>query len=322
MNQPKPQHLHRSQVKKLKSNSAIEEENIMDAENTVEISALTTDEAILIGLTRLAATRDEVKIEILDEGSRGFLGLGTKMAMVRITRIDTEKEKIVSSRTDIGESLINTESPQVQTEIVEIAENDAEIVDEEQEIDKSEQENIKIDQTPSLEVQQVAKTISQKDVDLRKQKVEDAVNETAEQLLSSLSLAFSMEWREEEDRPTLWISFYGSDADSIVGPHAQTLNSVQYLFRTLVHRQVPGNYNLVVDADGYRQRRRRSLVNLARKNAEQAVQSGRTIRLRSMPAHERRIIHILLRDDERVTTRSVGTGRNRAITIIPNTPSE
>ena len=154
------------------------------------------------------------------------------------------------------------------------------------------------------------------------QSVEQAASIIADNLLSSLSVSLAYDWQEDEDRPTLWISIRGTDADAIVGPRAQTLNSVQYLFRTLVHRQVAGNYDLVVDADGYRMRRRRSLEKIAQTNAEKAVQSGQTVRLRSMPAHERRIIHMVLRDDPRVETRSVGSGRDRAITIIPTTSSE
>ena len=135
-------------------------------------------------------------------------------------------------------------------------------------------------------------------------------------------MKLATEWRSEEDRPTLCISINGADANAIVGPRAQTLNSVQYLFRTLVHRQVSGSYDLVVDADGYRMRRRRSLESIARRNADKAVQESQTVRLRSMPAHERRIIHMILREDNRVRTRSVGTGRDRAITIIPNSVSD
>jgi spoIIIJ-associated protein len=78
-----------------------------------------------------------------------------------------------------------------------------------------------------------------------------------------------------------------------------------------------GDYNLVVDADAYRKRRRRSLEDLAKRQAKKAIETGKTVRMRSMPAHERRIVHITLRRDDRVTTESVGRGRSRSVTIIP-----
>ena len=283
----------------------------MDAEESVEITAL------LIGLTRLAVTRDEVTIEILDEGSRGFLGLGTRMARVRLTRKDPELVSSTSAISNMTEGDTQSEEPTV-TEYV-----DKDLA----EMDSSPSEVS--DPVPAVvnekEEQPQLSTLvadSQADMTLLYQKVEEAALATAEHLLGSLSVNLSTEWRNEEYRPTLWISIRGTDADSIVGPRAQTLNAVQYLFRTLVHRQVAGNFDLVVDAAGYRMRRRRSLENMAHKNAQQAIQSGQTVRLRSMPAHERRIIHMILREDDRVVTRSVGSGRDRAITIIPNAISD
>jgi spoIIIJ-associated protein len=117
----------------------------------------------------------------------------------------------------------------------------------------------------------------------------------------------------------MWISLDGRDASSLVGPRARNLHSIQYLFRALIYHQLDGDYNVVVDADGYRRRRQRSLESMAKKRADRAVELGKTMRLRPMPAHERRIVHIALRQDDRVTTESVGRGRDRAVTIIPQT---
>jgi spoIIIJ-associated protein len=85
----------------------------------------------------------------------------------------------------------------------------------------------------------------------------------------------------------------------------------------VIYSKVSGQYNVVVDADGYRTRRRRNLESLAKSKADRAVELGRTVRLRAMPAYERRIVHMALRGDARVTTESVGKGRDRAVTIIP-----
>lgn len=147
--------------------------------------------------------------------------------------------------------------------------------------------------------------------------IEAVARDIVEHLLPGLSLAVSITWVDEE-RPTLWVSITGRDADSLVGPRARNLHSLQYLFRALIYQQADGNYNVVVDADGYRRRRRQSLESLAQKKADQAVEQGQVIQLRAMPAHERRIVHILLKEDDRVSTESTGKGRDRAITIVPN----
>jgi spoIIIJ-associated protein len=147
--------------------------------------------------------------------------------------------------------------------------------------------------------------------------VEKTALEVAGNLFAGFNIQYSVSW-EQEDRPALWISLRGKDADVMVGPRAQTLDSIQYLFRTLLHRMMEGDYNVVLDADGYRKRRQRSLESLARKMVDKAIKSGRTVRMKPMPAHERRLIHMLLRKDKRVKTESTGRGRDRAITIIPS----
>lgn len=146
--------------------------------------------------------------------------------------------------------------------------------------------------------------------------VEKTALEVAENLFAGFNIQCAVSW-EQEDRPALWISLRGKDADVMVGPRAQTLDSVQYLFRTLLHRMTEGDYNVVLDAGGYRKRRQRSLESLARKMADQAVKSGRIVRMKPMPAHERRVIHMVLRKDKRVKTESAGKGHERAITIMP-----
>ncbi len=140
-------------------------------------------------------------------------------------------------------------------------------------------------------------------------------------MLPGLDIQATVEW-VDEDRPTLWISLAGHDADALVGPRARNLHSLQYLIRALLYHQSDGSYNVVVDADGYRKRQRRSLETAARAKADQAVAEGRTVRLRPMPPQERRIVHIDLSEDDRVTTESVGKGRDRAVTIVPRSTSE
>jgi len=291
----------------------------MNAEESVEISALSIDEAILIGLTRLAATRDEVDITILDEGSRGFLGLGTRMARVLLTRRTADSEKpapVAPAPHSASQSGVTMQEPAqlpIEDEQTLISDSQSAITAPVSTTTAKSPANWEKSEPRIIEVAPIVSD----DTAILFQRVEEAVQLTADHLLASLAIQLSTEWRDEEGRPTLWISIRGTDANAIVGPHAQTLNAVQYLLRTLVHRQVDGNYDLVVDADGYRMRRLRSLESLAQQNADKAVESGSTVRLRSMPAHERRVIHMLLREDDRVQTRSVGTGRERAVTIIP-----
>ena len=76
--------------------------------------------------------------------------------------------------------------------------------------------------------------------------------------------------------------------------------------------------SLIVDVDGYKARRAERLRNLASRMAEQAITEQRTVVLEPMPPHERRLIHIALRAHPQVSTKSIGEGENRKVTIVPN----
>ncbi len=312
-------------------------------EDSMEITAPSVDEAIILGLTRMAVTRDDVVIETLDEGSRGFLGLGARQARVRLTRrpvglvevtrapipaAPVEPTPVAPPPAPVAEPV--TSRPAVKTALSEEKEDEAilemaeEITNVVEEGTETDEESEWEDATPAPGARAESGPASairrekaeHRPGDLNHQAIEAVADEVAEHLFAGLRVKTGLSWRQEE-RVTLWISLRGRDADMLVGPRAQTLNSVQYLFRTLLHHRIEGDYNVVIDADGYRKRQRSSLESLARKKADQAVNTGRTIRMRPMPAHDRRVIHMLLRQDERVQTESIGKGENRAITIIP-----
>lgn len=322
------------------------EESVPEESTAVAVTtAASVDEAIILGLTRLVATRDEVEIEILDEGSRGFFGIGAREARVRVRRRAQVATAVVSQPEPEpmpSEPQLPTVSPEPKP-VLEMAKakpatpepKPAPVAP----APKPEPETASTVALPAEEATVApepaasAKAVHPKKLapaklqeksrgerpssTLDRALVEKTAIEVAENLFAGFSIQCSVSW-EQEDRPALWISLRGKDADVMVGPHAQTLDSVQYLFRTLLHRLAEGDYNVVLDADGYRKRRQRSLESLARKMADQAIKSGRTVRMKPMPAHERRVIHMILRKDKRVKTESTGRGRERAITIVPN----
>jgi spoIIIJ-associated protein len=96
---------------------------------------------------------------------------------------------------------------------------------------------------------------------------------------------------------------------------------LQYVTRLITSRELQRRANLIVDVGGYKLRRARMLRGLAQRMADQAVERGRTVALEPMPPHERRIIHLTLRERADVSTRSVGEGSGRKVTIIPNNES-
>ncbi len=305
----------------------------MSSEDSVVVSAPSVDEAISLGLIKLTALRDEVDIEVLDEGSRGFLGLGVRDAQVRVTRLTEEELRAaesVSQPQAVPEPEPSRAPTEEQAEKTQSVEEPAARVTGDQQ--KRETKPSGVPQTPTEPTSQPEPkaTREQKTETPKRQEpvmpevvggvkrveLESVARDVAGGLLQDLEVQVSLEWLQE-DRPTLWVAIDGKDARALVGSRARTLHALQYLFRALTYHRLDGDYNLVVDADGYRKRRRQKLESLAKRQAQKAIETGKTVRLRSMPAHERRIVHITLRDDERVTTESVGRGRSRSVTIIP-----
>ncbi len=109
----------------------------------------------------------------------------------------------------------------------------------------------------------------------------------------------------------------GEDLGILIGRRGQTLACLQYIVRLIVGNQTKTWAPIVIDVEGYKQRRYRSLQVLARNIAEQVKASGKLFTLEPMPAYERRIIHLTLADHPDVTTQSIGQGESRKVVILP-----
>src|SRR5581483_2417409 len=122
----------------------------------------------------------------------------------------------------------------------------------------------------------------------------------------------------EEDDEALTASFSGRDLGLLIGKHGQTIDAIQYLANAIVYRgQVDGRKAIVVDAAGYRDRRKTSLDALAVRCAERAVSSGERVELEPMTAVERKVVHLRLKEYPGVETSSEGTEPNRFVVIEP-----
>jgi spoIIIJ-associated protein len=113
------------------------------------------------------------------------------------------------------------------------------------------------------------------------------------------------------------VDIRGNDLTILIGPQAETLNALQNIVTLIMGKQSGRSIPILIDVEGYRSRRETQLRRLARKMAEQALKTGRRQVLEPMPANERRIVHLELRDFQGVTTQSIGEEPRRKVTIIP-----
>ena len=223
---------------------------------SIEVGAPTVEEAIAKGLAESGKVKDEVEIEVLNPGSRGVLGIGSKVAFVRLGFVEPKEEEK--------------------------------------------------EEAPPLE-----------------ESVEQIARETLQELLTKMEVKAGVSIRPEEempqdeDAPPFILDITGDDLGVLIGRRGQTLQDLQYITRLIVSREVQRWVNLVVDVEKYKARREQSLRQLAQRMAEQVSFGRQPIALEPMPPNERRIIHVVLRDHPIVTTKSIGKGEQRKVTIVP-----
>jgi spoIIIJ-associated protein len=121
----------------------------------------------------------------------------------------------------------------------------------------------------------------------------------------------------QEDEESLVATLSGPDLGLVIGKHGQTIDAIQYLANAILWRGQEERKNVVVDAAGYRERRRASLEQLADRAAGEARASGRPVPLEPMTAVERKIVHLHLQEREDVETTSEGTEPNRYVVVTP-----
>jgi len=142
------------------------------------------------------------------------------------------------------------------------------------------------------------------------------VREVLEHILSAIGVTARIEIVEGDE--TVTATFVGRELGLVIGKHGQTIDAIQYLANAIVWRgRGDERKAVVVDAAGYRARREATLSALAKRSAERAVSSGRSVELEPMTAVERKVVHVCLKDFPGVVTRSEGTEPNRFVVIDP-----
>jgi len=147
---------------------------------------------------------------------------------------------------------------------------------------------------------------------------------TLEELLVKMGISVQVVIRQKADvgegeLPTVVLDIVGDDLGILIGRRGETLAALQYITRLIVSHKTRRWHPLVVDVEQYKVRRERSLRRLAQRMAERVSFSRQPVALEAMSAYERRIVHLALRDHPTVTTKSVGEGDHRKVTIIPKT---
>ncbi|MCH8205613.1 MAG: protein jag [Chloroflexi bacterium] len=144
-------------------------------------------------------------------------------------------------------------------------------------------------------------------------------SEVLDSLMSKLGVSVVVSLKQAE-RPDLGgpvFEIEGDDSGLLIGRRGETLRSLQFLVRVIVGRRLQARANLLIDVEGYQQRRYQTLTNMALNVAQRVAATGRSIPLEPMPPDERRIVHVALAEHAQVTTESTGEGDSRQVVVRP-----
>ena len=141
------------------------------------------------------------------------------------------------------------------------------------------------------------------------------LREFLEHVCAALAVGASVTVQERDEALTAVL--YGSDLGLVIGKHGQTIDAIQYLANALTFRGEESRKEIVVDAAGYRARRRATLEAIADRAAARVLEVGEIVRLEPMTAAERKIVHIRLKERAGVATASEGAEPNRVVVVRP-----
>ena len=269
------------------------------------------DTAVDLALDELKTTRDKVDIEILEEPSRGFFGIGSKLALVRV-KMKQEQKKSESKKAVQKKSEKNNKKSSIKD--IDKTEDKSHFTNEILQDDNK--INDGVDNIKKEEKSQKNKDTSSLDTILA-DKVPYPEENIAVPFLKDVTekMGIELEFTPYKANDYIFIDISGKDTGTIIGKRGQTLDSIQYLTNLVLNKNKEEYQRVILDAENYRTKREKTLEQLAHRLAGKVIRTGRTQKLEPMNPYERKIIHTALQDDSRVTTRSEGKDPYRRVIV-------
>lgn len=263
----------------------------------IEIEAKSIDEAIEKACSEFQVPREKLNIEIISEGTAGFLGLGAKKAQIRASLLSIDMTI---------EPPFNRTEPQAPSPKKEKAET--------QTPHPQEQRSIRFatDTFPPREAPAVPAGTG---TDGEGEASADKARRILEGILKGMQMESPVTVAETED--AILLNIQGDGSGLLIGKRGQNLDAIQYIVNKAVHHSANGHKMIIIDTEEYRKRREESLVALAVRLGEKVKKTKKPVTVGHMNAHDRRVVHLAMQNDEALTTKSRGEGEYRKIVILP-----
>jgi spoIIIJ-associated protein len=289
----------------------------------IEFEGKNIDEAVKNACKQLNCKKETLKFDIVSSGSTGIFGLiGAKKAKIRV--IETS-QPIKKSKEDHSKSAPSKTAPSEGIKsLVDEAFND--IVEESSTLASStpksktlpiQEQELDSDSDADLEIEGEEELFEEEDSEpvVIPEAVINIGKEMLQKILDSITDNASVIVKNSNGR--LIYRIEGGNSALLIGKRGQTLDAMQYLVDKIVNKKSDDRVRIQIDVEGYLESRQASLESLALRLAEKAKKTGKPSTISQMTAHDRRIVHLALKDDHTVKTRSIGEGYYRRLVIFP-----
>lgn len=263
------------------------------------------EEAVSLALKDLKLSRDEVEVTVLEQPSRGFFGVGKKLAKVRVEKIkpvvEEKLEPIPEKKPEKKPEKQQEKRPDKKTEKKQ----------------ERKPQNKKSTDNRSKKNKAKAKTVNIALDNVDRESLQIVEEHEAltflREITEKMGLSLSFNARVGED--LVYMEMSGPDSRTVIGKRGQTLDAIQYLTSLVVNKDSEKYIKVVVDAENYRAKRQKTLEQLADRLAAKVIKTNKQVRLEPMNPYERKVIHATLQKNPEITTRSEGEEPYRRVVI-------
>ena len=277
----------------------------MDA---IEKWGVSVEEAVDLALKEMKLSKEDVTVTVLEEPSRGFFGIGSKLAKVRVER----KAPVVEDKQiEKKEAPVKKAGPIGKEEV-----RPDELVTPKDRQDRKPRERKERDKKKSNKKekkQSVNIALDGMDKESLQITEEHEALTFLKEVTEKMGLKLDFVCRTGEN--LVYIEMSGDDSRTVIGKRGQTLDAIQYLTSLVVNKDNKAYIKVVIDAENYRAKRQRTLEQLADRLAGKVVKTGKHVRLEPMNPYERKVIHATLQSHPDVITRSEGEEPYRRVII-------
>ena len=273
--------------------------------------------AVDLALKELKIDREDAEIEVLEESSNGFLGIGSKLARVRVTaKEDAEPQAKKSSFDDLDAILAGLPENTTQQLPDEVRADYDKFEAEEREDARAREKASRKEKSRSRSKKKYS--LSLEDTMLYEvKKLEPAEGHPLEAFLRDIAdkMGVDLDFSVKAGDELVFVEITGKDTGTIIGKRGSTLDAVQCLASYVVNKDSNKYIRVILDAENYRAKREKTLVNLANRLAGKVERTGRPTTLEPMNPYERKVIHCTQQNHPNVKTRSEGKDPYRKVII-------